>query len=443
MPGDDKFAEAVRPALEALLSDLQHTTEVLRRANLSDRYGGSQDLEPIYQEQTRRAPVSVTLHNVDGETKPSEELNEVAQMIGRYSMERARLSPNTSSHTYSDAERRSYADVDSDYANTSPQPTNSATIISNFPTTSKVDERLDRPSVHSLLNQLDVAAGSKRSLGANSYNDVRRSPSQDPMHANSMIGTLKSDYSAQHGVNTIPKGDCAGCTKPIIGQVVIALGKMWHPEHFNCCECNDELGHRNFFERNGKAYCEDDYHNAFSPRCHGCNQAIRDRCVTAMGKNFHMQCFVCVECGREFGDEGFHERDGRAYCRRDFFRLFAPKCNGCQNAITNNFITALGTHWHPDCFVCQMCGTGFDGGSFFDHQGAPLCEQHYHEKRGSLCSVCRQPISGRCVSAMGLKFHPEHFRCTYCARQLTKGIFKEVDRKPFCHKCYNTTHALT
>lgn len=41
--------------LEALLSDLQHTTEVLRRANLGDRYSQSrEDLEPVYQEQTRR-----------------------------------------------------------------------------------------------------------------------------------------------------------------------------------------------------------------------------------------------------------------------------------------------------------------------------------------------------------------------------------------------------
>lgn len=91
----------------------------------------------------------------------------------------------------------------------------------------------------------------------------------------------------------------------------------------------------------------------------------------------------------------------------------------------------------------QMCGNAFDGGSFFDHQGMPLCEQHYHEKRGSLCAECRQPISGRCVSAIGLKFHPEHFRCTYCARQLTKGTFKEVNRKPFCHKCYQTTQAIS
>lgn len=58
--------------------------------------------------------------------------------------------------------------------------------------------------------------------------------------------------------------------------MVIALGKMWHPEHFLCAHCGEELGHRNFFERSSRAYCENDYHNLFSPRCAYCNGPIKD-----------------------------------------------------------------------------------------------------------------------------------------------------------------------
>lgn len=40
---------------EALLSELQHTTEVLKRAKTSDQQpSDTQDIEPVYQEQTRR-----------------------------------------------------------------------------------------------------------------------------------------------------------------------------------------------------------------------------------------------------------------------------------------------------------------------------------------------------------------------------------------------------
>lgn len=73
-----------------------------------------------------------------------------------------------------------------------------------------------------------------------------------------------------------------------------------------------------------------------------------------MGRQFHPEHFTCAECGKPFGDDGFHEKNGQALCKEDFFRLYAPKCQGCDKAITSKFITALDTHWHPECFVCQV-----------------------------------------------------------------------------------------
>lgn len=59
-------------------------------------------------------------------------------------------------------------------------------------------------------------------------------------------------------------------------QVVTAMGRTWHPEHFVCTHCQEEIGSRNFFEREGQPYCETDYHNLFSPRCYYCNGPILD-----------------------------------------------------------------------------------------------------------------------------------------------------------------------
>lgn len=91
----------------------------------------------------------------------------------------------------------------------------------------------------------------------------------------SMLGNLHADMS-RRGVTTTQKGCCNACEKPIVGQVITALGKTWHPEHFTCSHCNQELGTQNFFERDGQPYCEQDYHNLFSPRCAYCNGAILD-----------------------------------------------------------------------------------------------------------------------------------------------------------------------
>ncbi|XP_071518088.1 uncharacterized protein [Panulirus ornatus] len=257
-----------------------------------------------------------------------------------------------------------------------------------------------------------------------------------PNQLDSMLGSLASHMTEQ-GITTTQKGCCCACDKPIVGQVITALGKTWHPEHFTCTHCNQELGTRNFFEREGRPYCEPDYHNLFSPRCAYCNGPILDKCVTALDKTWHPEHFFCTQCGNTFGDDGFHEKDGKPYCRDDYFNMFAPKCGGCNSPIMENYISALNAQWHPECFVCRDCRQPFNGGSFFDHEGLPYCETHYHAKRGSLCAGCNKPITGRCITAMFRKFHPEHFVCSFCLKQLNKGTFKEQNDKPYCHGCFD------
>lgn len=66
--------------------------------------------------------------------------------------------------------------------------------------------------------------------------------------------------------------------------MVTALGQVWHPEHFVCAVCNVELSHTGFFEREGRPYCDKDYHQLFAPRCAYCKGPIlkvrkRCRCV--------------------------------------------------------------------------------------------------------------------------------------------------------------------
>ncbi|XP_066226872.1 paxillin isoform X1 [Saccopteryx leptura] len=262
-----------------------------------------------------------------------------------------------------------------------------------------------------------------------------RGPPKPGSQLDSMLGSLQSDLN-KLGVATVAKGVCGACKKPIAGQVVTAMGKTWHPEHFVCTHCQEEIGSRNFFERDGQPYCEKDYHTLFSPRCYYCNGPILDKVVTALDRTWHPEHFFCAQCGAFFGPEGFHEKDGKAYCRKDYFDMFAPKCGGCARAILENYISALNTLWHPECFVCRECFTPFVNGSFFEHDGQPYCEVHYHERRGSLCSGCQKPITGRCITAMAKKFHPEHFVCAFCLKQLNKGTFKEQNDKPYCQNCF-------
>ena len=57
-------------------------------------------------------------------------------------------------------------------------------------------------------------------------------------------------------------------------QVLVALGKLWHVQHFTCAHCKRDLGTSVFYERDGLAYCVDDYQNLFLPKCADCGGAI-------------------------------------------------------------------------------------------------------------------------------------------------------------------------
>ncbi|XP_007952072.1 leupaxin [Orycteropus afer afer] len=231
----------------------------------------------------------------------------------------------------------------------------------------------------------------------------------------SMLGGLEQDLQ-DLGIATVPKGHCASCQKPIAGKVIHALGQAWHPEHFVCTHCKEEIGFSPFFERSGSAYCRKDYHELFSPRC--------------------------AYCAAPILDVSFHEKDKKPYCRKDFLAMFSPRCGGCNRPVLENYLSAMDTVWHPECFVCGDCFSSFSAGSFFELDGRPFCELHYHHRRGTLCRGCGQPITGRCISAMGHKFHPEHFVCAFCLTQLSKGIFREQNDKTYCQPCFNKLFPL-
>jgi hypothetical protein len=77
---------------------------------------------------------------------------------------------------------------------------------------------------------------------------------------------------------------CRRCQKPILGQVITALGYLWHPDHFVCSHCSKCIGTSIFYEKDNKPFCESDYLKLFSPKCAACAEPILD--VSGFGRSF-------------------------------------------------------------------------------------------------------------------------------------------------------------
>ncbi|KAM5285711.1 PDZ and LIM domain protein 5 isoform 3-T4 [Hipposideros larvatus] len=173
---------------------------------------------------------------------------------------------------------------------------------------------------------------------------------------------------------------CAHCNQVIRGPFLVALGKSWHPEEFNCAHCKNTMAYIGFVEEKGALYCELCYERFFAPECGRCQRKILGEVINALKQTWHVSCFVCVACGKPIRNNVFHLEDGEPYCETDYYALFGTICHGCEFPIEagDMFLEALGYTWHDTCFVCSICCESLEGQTFFSKKDKPLCKKHAH-----------------------------------------------------------------
>ncbi|XP_040292877.1 LIM domain-binding protein 3 isoform X12 [Bufo bufo] len=173
---------------------------------------------------------------------------------------------------------------------------------------------------------------------------------------------------------------CGHCNSIIRGPFLVAMGRSWHPEEFNCAYCKSSLADVSFVEEQKNVYCERCYEQFFAPTCARCNTKIMGEVMHALRQTWHTTCFVCAACRKPFGNSLFHMEDGEPYCEKDYIALFSTKCHGCDFPVEagDKFIEALGHTWHDSCFICAVCHVNLEGQPFYSKKDKPLCKKHAH-----------------------------------------------------------------
>ena len=71
-----------------------------------------------------------------------------------------------------------------------------------------------------------------------------------------------------------------------------ALNCIWHINHFRCFQCNADLG-GSYVDVDGSPFCKQCYLLKNAPKCKGCTNPITGAYINAIGAYWHADCFAC------------------------------------------------------------------------------------------------------------------------------------------------------
>ncbi|XP_069450917.1 actin-binding LIM protein 2 isoform X14 [Ovis canadensis] len=225
---------------------------------------------------------------------------------------------------------------------------------------------------------------------------------------------------------------CHTCGNVCRGEVLRVQSKYFHIQCFICKACGCDLAEGGFFVRQGEYICTQDYQRLYGTRCFSCDRFIEGEVVSALGKTYHPDCFVCAVCRSPFppGDRvTFNGKD--CVCQKCSLPQSAGSseplcqglwsCGGCGAEIKNGqSLVALDKHWHLGCFKCRTCGKQLNA-EYISKDGLPYCEADYHAKFGIRCDGCEKYITGHVLEAGEKHYHPLCALCVRCGRMFAEG----------------------
>ena len=101
------------------------------------------------------------------------------------------------------------------------------------------------------------------------------------------------------------------------------MGRVWHPEHFVCAHCHEPFPNSNFFEHEGKPYCDLHYAQLFAQVCAKCERPVIGTALFALGKYWHQEHYICHYCDKLLSgnDTTVMEWEGKGMCRACYYKL--------------------------------------------------------------------------------------------------------------------------
>ncbi|OWB58039.1 hypothetical protein B5S28_g4029 [[Candida] boidinii] len=166
--------------------------------------------------------------------------------------------------------------------------------------------------------------------------------------------------------------------------------------------------------------------------CGKCGKQIIGTLVRAMDSIYHIECFTCYDCGKGCSNKFFAtdiplDKDSEnkdednhpvgtvqvPLCEYDYFKRIDLICATCDKAIRGSYITAIGRKYHPEHFFCEVCHKLFEQEDYYEYNDSIYCHFHYSQLYAAHCESCHSAILKQYVEmyrgGREQQWHPECF----------------------------------
>jgi hypothetical protein len=156
--------------------------------------------------------------------------------------------------------------------------------------------------------------------------------------------------------------------------------------------------------------------------CKVCSKPIIGTLVRAMDNIYHVNCFTCYDCNKPCSDKFFaadikiknsNSIINIPLCEYDYFKRINLICFNCDNAIRGSYITALGNKYHSEHFFCEICHKVFESDNYYANNNKIYCHFHYSKLYAYHCQGCKCSILKQYVEIYKgdkrQQWHPECF----------------------------------
>merc|ERR1711936_1490102 len=140
----------------------------------------------------------------------------------------------------------------------------------------------------------------------------------------------------EHDFHVLFAPCCSKCGEFIIGRVIKAMQSTWHPECFCCEMCHKELADLGFIKNQGRALCHDCNAQVKAAgqgkhMCQKCHSIIDGDPLRFRGEVYHPYHFSCTGCKEELTATAREVRTRPGYTANELNELYCLRCHDKMN----------------------------------------------------------------------------------------------------------------